>query len=385
MAGTKEVVVMDIGSSKIRLLAVEKPNRSIYSVRKFVQEPYEGYFDGEWCDGNSTSQAIESVVAKMRAYMRIRKLYVAVPTAFCTVRTARNVTSFAKRRRIERADMNALFPKANPFVNDMTKVLINQSAIYYELDGGRKNVDPEGEVTTDLTGYLSFIACERRVIDFFNNVFKRLGLNDVEYVCGTYAAMLYAFPTAVRDNADVLAVDAGYLSSSVALMRGDGLINLASFSCGKGVFAAWLAEGLGLPFEAAETLYDKADLSYNPREGDIYSVDVKDDDGKTHEMQFSIAKVQSYIAECIAQLAIETQAAVDGFHEPRCNAVGMSLMGGCLSTRGALDCFRRKLGREVKFVTLDSCPEYKQPVYAATIGIAHYAFMQEEKKHHRWW
>lgn len=385
MANTKEVVVMDVGSSKIRLLAVEKPNRSIYSVRKFVQEKYEGYFQGEWCDGNSTAMAIEAAIEAMRAYTRIRKLYVAVPAEFCTVRTARNDTTFAKRRRIERADMNALFPKANPFVDDMTKVLINQSAIYYELDGGRKNVDPEGEVTTNLTGYLSYIGCERRVIDFFNTVFKRLGIADVEYVCGTYAAMLYAFPTAVRDNADVLAVDAGYLSSSVALMRGDGLINLASYSCGKGVFAAWLAEGLDLPFEAAEALYDKADLSYNPREGDVYSVDVKGEDGKTHETQFAVAKVQNYIAECIAQLAVETQAAVDSFREPRCNAVGMSLMGGCISTRGALDCFRRKLSREVKFVTLENCPEYKQPVFAATIGIAHYAFVQEEKKHHRWW
>lgn len=383
MAGTKEVVVMDVGSSKIRLLAVEKPNKNMLSVRKIVQESYDGYFRGEWCDGENTAQAITAAVSQMRDYTKIRKLYVAVPSEFCTVRTARNETVFGKRRRIERADMNALFPKANPFVDDMTKLVINQSAIYYELDGGRKNVDPEGEVTSELTGYLSFIACERRVIDFFNSVFKRLGITDVDYVCGTYAAMLYAFPVGVRDTVDVLAIDAGYLSSTVALMRGDGLINMTSFACGKGLFVAWMSDYFDLPFEAAEALYDKTDLSYTPKDTDVYSVDVPGEDGKLHETQFSISKVQNFVGESIAQFAAYTQAAVDSFAEPRCNSLGMSLMGGCLSNRGALDCFRRKLNREVKFVALESCPEYKKPVYAATIGIAHYAFLQEEKKRHR--
>lgn len=386
MARTQEVVVMDIGSSKIRILAVEKPNNGIFSVKQIIQQPHDGYYDGEWVDGDNTADAIMQAVSRMRdAGVRFKRLYVSLPSEFCTVKTARTQTSFAKRRKVERADMDMLYKKGDPFENDMTQTVVNRSSVYFTVDGNKKVVDPEGIATEELQGYLSYIACQRRVIEFLDKVFARVGVPEVEYTCGMFAEMMCVFDPIVRDNGVVLAIDAGYLSSTVALMRGDGIMQMRSFPCGKGVFVAWLQEGLGIPFNSAEALFDKTDLSYEARESDAYTVDVVSPTGEHAEMSFPIAKVQSYIADCIAVFANNVQCILQGFDEMLSIAAGLFLMGGGLGLRGAEDCLSKKMNRKVRLAAPTVCPEYKKPMHAGLIGIAHYAFAQEEKKRNRFW
>ncbi|MBQ4444513.1 MAG: hypothetical protein II896_07675 [Clostridia bacterium] len=386
MARTQEVVVMDIGSSKIRILAVERPNNGIFSVKQIIQQSHDGYYDGEWVDGDSTADAIIQAVGRMRdAGVRFKRLYVSVPSEFCVVKTVRTKTSFAKRRKVERGDLDLLYNKNDPFENDMTKVVVNRSSVYYTVEGNKKVVDPEGIFTDELQGYLSYIACQRRVLEFLDKVFQRANVVDVEYTCGMYAEMMCVFDPNVRDNGVVLAIDAGYLSSTVALMRGDGIMQMRSFPCGKGVFAMWLAEGLEIPFASAEALYDKTDLSYEARESDSYSVDIVGADGEHSQMDFPIAKVQSYITECIAAFAENVQCILQGFDETLSITAGMFLLGGGLGLRGADECLSKKLNRKVRLAAPTMCPEYKKPMHAGIIGIAHYAFQQEEKKRNRFW
>jgi len=386
MARTQEVVVMDIGSSKIRILAVEKPNNGIFSVKQIIQQPHDGYYNGEWVDGDNTADALVQAVGRMRdAGVKFKRLYVSVPSEFCTVKTARTQTSFAKRRKVERSDMLMLYKKGNPFENDMTKTVINYSSVYFTVDGNKKVVDPEGIYTEELQGYLSYVACQRRLIEFLDKVFQRASVAEVEYTCGMYAEMMCVFDPNVRDGGVVLAIDAGYLSSTVAMMRGDGIMQMRSFPCGKGVFAMWLAEGFEIPFASAETLYDKTDLSYEAREGDAFTVDVVNPNGDHEEMSFPIAKVQAYITECIAAFAENVQCILQGFDETLSITAGMFLLGGGLGIRGADECLSKKLNRKVRWAAPTMCPEYKKPMHAGLMGIAHYAFAQEEKKHNRFW
>jgi cell division ATPase FtsA len=177
----------------------------------------------------------------------------------------------------------------------------------------------------------------------------------------------------------------GYLTTTVAMMRGDGIMQMRSFDCGKGIFAAWLQDALEIPFASAEALFDKTDLSYEARESDEYTVDVVDPNGNHVDMSFSITKVQSYISEIIAAFAGDVQCVLHGFDEMLSVTAGMFLLGGGLSIRGAEECFSKKLNRKVRAAAPTMCPEYKKPVHAGMIGIAHYAFSQEEKKRNRFW
>ena len=385
MARTQEVVVMDIGSSRIRMLVVEKPNNGIYSVKHIVEVAYDGHFEGEWVDGDSTAAAIAHAIAKTRDYTKIRRLFVGVPGAFCMVKTGSNGVSFAKRRKVERADLEGLFQKANPFANDPTYVVLNRSSIYYETDAGKKVVDPEGMPTSELTGKLSFVACKRAMVDYLDQVLHRHGINDIVYTCGIYAEMMCLFEPTVRDSGMVLMVDAGYLSSTVALMRGDGLYNMCSFSCGSGVICAWMQEVFELSFEAAVELYDKIDLSYQPREGESYTVRNVGEDGVTRELHISIEKAQAFMNEAIAHFAGFVQMGMQTFSEPMNNMVSMYLTGGAFMIHGAADCFGKKMGRYIKVAVPTMCPEYKQACCSGYIGLAHFAFQHEESKRRLLW
>lgn len=386
MARTQEVVVMDIGSYKIRMLVVARPNNGIFTVKKMVQIPYEGYCHGDWVDEKSTLSAIGTAISRIRDVCKIRTLYVSVPGEFCEVRTNNGTgTSFAKRHKIDKNDLENLFVKADPFAEDADKICINRSAIYYNIAGtSSKLVNPEGEVTTELTGYLSYIGADRRVIDFLTDCLVRNGIGEgnVRYTCGMYAEMMCLFDDSVRDKGPVVMVDAGYLSSTIAVIRGDGLMHMQSFSCGNGFFIAWLQEALDISFDAAGELYHNTDLSYQPRPEDMSTVKVKDADGNEVEMAWPMLKIQAYVRECIAAFAGYVKTALESFGDRYLTTNALYLTGGGLMIRGADDCFGKKVGHSfIQWATPAACcPEYKASCFADCIGIAHYAFAQEDKK-----
>ena len=385
MARSSEVVIMDIGSSSIRMLVVTKPGSGVSTVRNFVKIAYDGYMNGAWVDSASAQEAIATAISRTKDfYGKIKRLYVGIPADFCTLRTNSTGVTFAKRRKVDKGDLSALFDKANPFRDEEGKVLINQSSVYYMVDAARKVVDPEGMSMTELTGFLSYIAVDEEIYRFLDDAIKKAGVADVQYTCGMYAMMMGMFETGVRDNGVVVTVDAGYLTSTVAVMRGDGLMHMATFPCGNGIFAAWISQGLGIPFECAMDLYRKTDLSYNPKQGENYTVQGTDEEGNPFEADFAIASVQDYVTECIAVFAQYVNDALRSFGEPVSGSTGVYLTGGGLSIRGADDCFSKKMGgRYVKIASPTSCHEYKQPAYADCIGLAEYAFLQEELKRNR--
>lgn len=385
MARTQEVVIMDIGSSSIRMLVVTKPGSGVSTVRNFVKISYDGYMNGSWVDSRSAQDAIITAISRTKDFLgKIKRLYVGVPADFCTLRTNSTGVTFPKRRKVDKSDLDALFDKADPFRAEADKVLINQSSVYYMVDGARKVVDPEGMSMNELTGFLSYIAVDEEIYRFLDDTIKRAGVAEAKYTCGMYAMMMGMFETGVRDSGLVVTVDAGYLSSTVAVMRGDGLMHMATFPCGKGVFAAWMSQGLGIPFDCALDLFNKTDLSYNPKEGENYTVNGTDDNGQTFEVDFAISTVQDYVSECIAVFAQYVNDALRSFEEPLSGSTGVYLTGGGLAIRGADDTFSKKMGgRYVKIATPSSCHEYKQPAYSDSIGLAEYAFLQEELKRNR--
>ena len=64
-------------------------------------------------------------------------------------------------------------------------------------------------------------------------------------------------------------VDIGYISSHVAIGRGEGILSLASFSMGGAHIAADMLEYLDVPYEVAERAKDLVDLNLNYAEGAV--------------------------------------------------------------------------------------------------------------------
>lgn len=374
----QEVVVMDIGSSHIRALVVSKPNSGIFTVKHMVEVAHDGYFEGEWVDGDSTAKAIQTALYRIKDRYKFKRIYVGVPAEFCVVRHLSESVAFEKKRKVDRTDITNMFERLNPFNQELKYQLVNANPIYFELDASRRMVDPLGVPANKLTGNLSFIGCERRVIEYLDRIMNACGVV-AHYTSGIYAEMMCLFEPTIRDTATVLAVDVGYLSTTVALMRGDGLYGMVSFSLGSGIFISWLQDVLGIPFEIASQLYQKVDLTYTPHEGASYTLHQLGGE----DIHVGMSEVQGYITDSIEALASGVNEAIRTFPQALVNNASIYLTGGALSVRGGSDMFGKKMARHVKVVAPDMCPEYKEPSCSGYIGMAHFAFSCEDKKNPR--
>ncbi|NCA68035.1 MAG: hypothetical protein EOM87_08230, partial [Clostridia bacterium] len=177
MARTGDVAVLDIGSQKISVLVVERPNNGILSVKTISEVAYSGFMDSSWIDGADTVRAIAEAIAdaKDKYGSKIRKLYVGVPSEFCEVRLASPSVEFPKTRRVAATDIDSLFDRGNPFKNDMEIVLVNRSANYYVIDNSKKVVEPLGLDAREFKAYISYIACRRALIEFLDKVLRDCG------------------------------------------------------------------------------------------------------------------------------------------------------------------------------------------------------------------
>ena len=114
---------------------------------------------------------------------------------------------------------------------------------------------------------------DNNFIELIDGIVKNMGLKEVEYVSSSLAESLYLLDPQVRDSGAIL-IDVGYLTSFVALVKGDGLIALNQFSVGGGHISADLCQILQISFKEAENLKRKVVLSLAATDSDFYEVNV---------------------------------------------------------------------------------------------------------------
>ena len=217
--------------------------------------------------------------------------------------------------------------------------------------------------STRLGGYISYVLAENNFLDFLADTIEDIGIRKIYFVSSCLAEVLYLFDPPVRDRY-VLLVDCGYITTSVMLGRGDGLLFLNSFSLGGGYVTADLSQCLKLSFGAAESLKRKIDLSWNPKQTDTYEVQVNDYINPISAQTANgiaedrIAMIGEYIEKCLQRCEFD-------FPE----YIPVYLTGGGLNfTKGAREVLSKKLGRKVELVA-PTLPHTNRPDYSTEIGV----------------
>ena len=340
----KNMVILDVGSEKLTILeGFRDVNNSICLTNK-CEEYYEGFSDGEFLEPNNLEKAIFNVIkkAELSRGKKIKKISVSVPTEFC-YSFCKNVSrSFLKPKKITNADINSLFSLANDFDKIKTHEVINQDYVYYVLGENNKVSNPKGQVETKITACLSFILAEKNFLNTFRSILKMAGVHKCRFISSNYAQMLYLFDDESRDKY-VLLVDCGYITTSVCLCRGRGILNLSSFSLGGGHISADLSKCLKIPFSSAEILNKKIVLCVEPNNNDMYDLLVE---GEILPISMKVANaiVESRI-EVIAQ-GIQRCFGAWNYNFPE--FIPVYLTGGGISfIKGARDLLGKELGKNV--------------------------------------
>lgn len=368
------VAILDFGSSKISVLIAERGINNTFNIKGRGESAYAGFADGEFFDENELKMAMGLALSNAISGSRekVKKLYIGVPAEFCFNTTKDVSQTFANRKRINDNDIYNLFDLAEDFKTVTDFTVINRSPIHFTLDDNRQVLDPNGIGTSRLSCKVSFILAENKFINLMEGILKELGEYEAEYVSSVLAESLYLLDPETRDKFAIL-VDSGYITTSVALVRGDGIVYLKAFSIGGGHITGDLTQCLHLKFAEAEGLKRKVVLSLDASENDFYETVI---DGVATPVP---AKVVNEIVEARLDLIASTiNKLINSTNVNLPDYLPVNLTGGGLSyLKGGKDYLSKVMGRNIEIVA-PNIPQLNRPHYSSALGLLDFALKQEE-------
>lgn len=138
--------------------------------------------------------------------------------------------------------------------------------MYFALGDNRKYFDAAdlyGIPTASFKGALCYYFVSDEFYDAVDSVLSELGFGRVEMIPQSLAQAHYLLPDKIREGYAFF-LDVGFLSTSVSVVYGNGIVHEEAFDCGAGYILVSLMQGLGVDYETAEDILASANVSGEP-------------------------------------------------------------------------------------------------------------------------
>lgn len=371
MSSRKEAI-LNVGSDNITLAVLDRkyPNSFSYESSK----SYSGFQDGEFLDKLELYSIIGALIKECEAsvFSRIDKILVGVPGEFTSVLEKNVELSLGPtRRKISPRDADNILLKGEPSANDKY-FPINASPICYFLDENECTISPEGKIAQNIKAKISYVLCEKYFYNIFKDIADTLKLN-FEFTSVLLAEIMYILPQFARDKGAFL-VDIGFISSSVAFSKGDGILYAKSFSLGGGNIAGDITEVMDIPFEHSLALLSKINLNLDPSLNDKYLITV----GKSN-YYYNIKKINEIAFDRIADIVTYVKKAIEIYQYKNNKESLIYLTGsGFSSIIGTKEIMTKILGQNVDIIS-STVPQYNKPSFSS---LASLLILQQKKMKH---
>lgn len=351
---TKDIAVLDVTSRLISAIVGAKRAQSVFGIKSVVEKQHQGYQDGEWFDKRDTASIAKGVLldAMKSAASRTKRLFIGVPAEFVTVVTKEVYIHLDRQRRIIDDDIAYLLKKGDDFETSKY-VTINTSAIYYAVDNQDKLYNDVRDMeATKVEACVSYMLAEKAFVDMFDEIASSLGFTDVRYIASCWAECMELLEKEQRDNVYML-IDIGYLSSSVCLAKGEGILDMKSFSMGGAHICADMFEALEVPFEMAEEAKRLVDLNLNYSEEAVLV-----GDGENTVYALDACEVAKNRLDVFVDILSDIFKEIE---EDAPSYMPVYLTGeGIASMRGAKKYLSEQLGKNIEIIT-PKIPNFVKP------------------------
>lgn len=342
---TKDIAVLDVNSRLISAIVGSKRAQSVFGIKSLVEKQHQGYENGEWFDKEDTVDIAKSVLldAMKIADSRTKKLFIGVPAEFVTVVTKEVGIRLDRQRRVIDDDIDYLLKKGDDFDTDKY-LTINTSAIYYSVNGDEKIYNDVRDMeATRVDACVSYMLCEKSFVKTFDDVASSLGFTDVRYVATCWAECMSLLEKEQRDGVYML-IDIGYLSSSVCIAKGEGILEMKSFSMGGAHICADIYEALEVPFDMAEEAKRLVDINLNYNDEAVLVGDGENVVYATDACEIAKNRLDVF-ADVISDIFKEIEEDAPSY-------MPVYLTGeGVASMRGAKKYLSEQLGKNIEIVT----------------------------------
>lgn len=369
----KDVAVLEFGSSRLTMLVGTRDVNNTFNIKASEEVEYAGFMDGEFLRVDelmgSIREALVSVSTKYRK--KINRVYVGVPSEFCYVKEGDLSLTFKSRTKIAERQMTALFSQDDSSVCDDSHTVINKGPIYYTIDNSQKIFTPLGSYANSVTAHVGFILADNYFIDAVSNIFNNLGIIDVDFICTALAEGMYLIPKEDRVN-DIIIIDCGYISTSIAKVSNDALTDLKSFSLGGGFITSDLSEVLNISFDAAEQLKRKLIICVEPDKSDMYEAL-----GDNEIVRVPMKRANDIAFARIDMIAEVTKNCIDGFDSISAHTPVFITGGGLSYIVGIKDYLSKVLDRKIE-VLVPVPPQLAKPELSGVIALLDMAITMEK-------
>ncbi len=369
--GRNSVAVLDIRSGEIAIFLGERGVNHTFVFKASKTEEYDGYEDGAFYDVGNLADAVFRAISSVEQTCgeRIRTLYVGVPGEFSYALPKEQDIGFPKKRKIGEKELAALFESGKEELKGYR--FIRASSMIFTTADNRRVVDPKGLYSTGLSALLTYFYCTDYFADTLEGVFENSRIT-LRFLPAQLAMANYLIPSETRDEY-ALFLDAGFLSSTVSIHLGNGILAQKTVWAGKGQIAFLLMQRFSLPYDAALALLPKANLFSKP-------------DGGSFEFMFRGASYEiasDKLAETVKEGLDGLCEGVGGFLE-QCSGKELDYKPlyvtgeGLIGLRGALEHISKRLNRVCE-QTVPNLPYYNKADMSSRIALVDMACEDNRK------
>lgn len=376
----KSVAILDIRSKDVTFLLGSKGVNGTFVFSGSHTEQYEGYSVEGFIDEDSFRRAVLIAITSVRQTYEgvIDELYVGVPSCFVSVQTKGHTISFPSKRKMSSQDVDALFESG---LNDLMRAghCIRKSGMYFTLGDNRKYFqarDLYGVPTTMLKGALCYYFVSESFYDGMKKFFSSLGFENVQFIPSTLAQATYLLPQKRREGYAFL-LDVGFLTTSISVIYGNGIVHEESFNCGVGTILVSLMESFGIEYSQAEEILSAANISGGSFPKDMqFSLE-------SGEGQFSVQEINDVIKVGLDVTCERVDKFFARYYKDK-NAAGLmvnpiSVTGeGINEIKGVAEHVSKRLNRLTEIV-YPELPFYGKPSFSSRIGLLNAALADKEK------
>lgn len=362
----KSVAVLDVRSSEVTVFVGERSVNHTFVFKASRTESYGGYENGAFYkeeDGKLSAAIVRAIAAVEQVCgERVRMLYVGVPGDFTKVIAKEQDIGFPKKRRVTEKDISVLFENGREEVKDYR--FMRASSMIYVTGDKQRVIDPVGISTTGLTGCVSYFYCSEYFCSAIEEALdgKKIRL---KYLPTQFAIASYLIPSETRDEC-ALFLDAGYLSSTLSIVLGNGVIAQRSFWAGKGQVAFLVMERLNVPYNVALALLHRVNLFAKP---DAESGETMQFLYRGEAYEYSPALLAETVEEGLDNICEKAEAFLEEFDERELDYKPLYVSGeGLTEIRGAAEHISKRLNRILEPIAPE-LPYYNNPAMSSRVAL----------------
>lgn len=363
MFNSKIIGIIDIGSYSVNIIAGEITYDNKFNLRASIEAPYGGFANGEWLE-NDLPAVIKAVLEKIlnETESDFSAIYVGVPGEFTKIVTKTINKTFRTPKKINSKEIDIIFDEGDTFKGNEQFSSINCSPISYVLDN-IKTQTPVGNVAKDISVVVSYILCKQTFMTDIVEILKPF-TKTIKFISSPWAEAISLLDVKNRDLGVIL-VDVGYITTNVMMVKGDGLLEMQSFSKGGGHITADLAYVFNIPYASAFKLKPNVNLNIDPNSGETYLVQTPSAD-----LEYRVKDVQDVVFARIEEICLEIADVISEFKNQPPPYVKVFLTGGGFSdVIGAKNIMADTLKKAVDTIFPQTHNTLNKPRFSSAVGL----------------